>query len=190
MSSATTENEKPPVGLWKLDIIEEDRRSANTEFFANATREELMERIITLEKYIHPFVRCMGGLDDKPDRSMSATSDLFPVEFESTPDGHVEAYNSETGKLEQIKWHEKLVEELGKDKKYSQGYTPADSVTIKDGSLLPDTFQVLAVHESALCAYVSHGAISMGDIRLLLGAFYPESKYAKLMAAEKVKSDV
>lgn len=166
-------------GAWLYDLTAESSRERNKTFFKDATRKQLVDRIVELEAQMAPFVTCLGGLDDNPRFSVSATSDLFPMTFEDTPDGHVLIFNTETRKFDSYKWHETISEE------HERGYQSADSVSYNDGSKLPDSFDVISVHQSELCAYVSCGSITMGDIRRAIGVLYPTSKYGKPVEKNK-----
>lgn len=152
---------------WKFDDITKERRAKAEDSLAGATTDQLLDHIAKVEAALYTLTYSLNDLDIEPGprRSARATSKLFPSQFDHIPDGLFAVYNSDKHEFEATTIP---VEEL-----HAVQYAEAESISIEDGSKLSDDFEIIAVHQSAPCAYVGCGSIWMRDVRRAASILWP-----------------
>lgn len=153
---------------WNTEQIAAERRKRAEEVFANASREELVNRIVALETSLYKMTYSLSELDIDPSPRGSAwmASKLFPHRWLANGDAEFSVYDRDKKEFVAVDVKPETMHEIG--------YALDDSVEINDGTKLPDGFEILSVHQSVSCASIYGGAIFMGDVReaakLLWGA--------------------
>lgn len=148
---------------WNYDSIKEERAKKVVEKFGEASKEQLLERLIELETAIFPFKYTLTAItnadDDTGRYGVYATSKLFAFE----PDDQPYRFMKHSG-------------EIGKGSVYLDvedkdlhlhDYYEEESITIYQGDKLDDSVEILAVHSSGAGCYIGCGHITVGDVRRL-----------------------
>ncbi|MDX0127381.1 hypothetical protein GOC15_22665 [Sinorhizobium meliloti] len=147
---------------WKYADIAIERGAKAGERFKDASREELLQRIVDLETQLYPLYVALSPITEKSWRGTGVSSMLFPLRPEEHDDKFF-VYNSETKKSDIVDIAEKDL--------HSAGYYTEDGLTIKDGANLHDDFEIISFHQSAPACYVGNGSVFVGDIRRLIEVF-------------------
>lgn len=148
------------MSLWKTDEIAAERRKKAEATFIGATREQLIDRIVALETSLYKMTYSLSELDIEPEPRASAWmySKLFPHRYlDKAQNAEFCVFDRETKQF--VEAH------VTPENLHEASYELAESVEIRDGSKLPDDFEILSVHQSAMCASIYGGAICMGDVR-------------------------
>jgi hypothetical protein len=161
--------------MWNRDSIAADRRKQVEEQFAEASREELIDRIIALETEMYPFAYVLGSLNEASWRGTDASSKLFPS---LSDDGKFQAYQSKEDSPND-KGGTITLEAIAEDKLHEVDYYTEESLRIVNGEQLDDMFEIIGVHEQAPGAYVGCGSITMGDVRSLRRVLYGKTEEKK-----------
>lgn len=143
--------------------------------YGEASKEELLARIVELESQLYPFNHCLSSLLDKSWRGTNVRSKLFPL---LASDYSFQAYDTKTGKTETFK--------LSESDYCSVSYYLEESLVIEDGSQLPDDFNVMSFHQEAPGAAIYRGQISISDVRLLNAVY--NAPYRKEQANEEQRA--
>lgn len=145
------------MSSWNLVKIRADRRKIAETAFKDASREQIIDRLVEVEASLYTMTYSLSELDIAPGPRCNAwmTSNMFPCMDDADKVLTIEKDEPrveyrETPPTE--KWHE-------------TEFSSADSLSIKDGSKIHDDFKILAVHQNAVAAYIGCGNISMGDVR-------------------------
>ena len=96
------------------------------------------------------------------------TSKMFPANFDEIKDGEFAVYDKTASNF--------VSTVIPPEKLHEVEYEVAESIYVEDGSKLSDDFEVLAVHQNAIAAYVGCGGIWMKDIRRAASLLWPQSK--------------
>lgn len=153
---------------WNLDKIRAGRRTFAEKHLKEATRDQLLERLVEVETSLYTMTYSLSELDIMPGHRCNAwmSSNMFAC---TDDDGKVLTIEDAEPRVEYRetpapeKWHE-------------TEFSSADSLSIKDGSKIHDDFEILAVHQNAPCAYIGCGNISMGDVRRAVKLLWPASE--------------
>lgn len=148
--------------MWDYQRIEKERRDAVLKRYADASREEIIERLIACEAQLYPLYVALSPVLDKSWRGTTASSKLFPMRPQEDEDGFY-VYNPEAKRLDVVQIPEPDLSE--------SEYALEESLQIEDGANLADSFELLAFHQQAPGAYVGNGSVSVGDIRRLAAMF-------------------
>jgi hypothetical protein len=138
---------------------------------------QLINYIVELETALYPFAYVCGSLNEKSWRGTHATSKLFPSLDDN---GNFMIYQpaAEDGSSESTMLSVKTIPE---DRFHKEDYEEEESITINDGTLLHDDFEILAVHQQAPGAYVGCGNITMRDVRYAINVMWPKPKEETLV---------
>lgn len=144
---------------WKSEQIAEERRKRAESLLADATREQLLDRIVKLETSLFKLTYSLNELDieSSPRGSAFMVSKLFPHRWLADDNAEFSVFDSDKKKF--------VAAEVTAETMHEVSYELDDGVEIRDGSKLPDCFEILSVHQSAMCASIYGGAIFMGDVR-------------------------
>lgn len=154
------------MSSWNLEKIRAGRRKVANESLKDATREQLIERLVEVETSLYTLAYSLSELDIAPAHRCNAwmTSNLFPAFDESDKPLIIDRQAEPRVEYRDLppaeKWHET---EFGH----------AESLSIYDGSKLSDDFEILRVHQNAPGAYIGCGNISMGDVRRAAKLLWP-----------------
>lgn len=158
---------------WKIDEIFATRKERAAERYAQATHDDLVNRIAELEATMWPFVVTLSCLDEKAWRGTTMTSKLFPESLDDTEenDGKFWVYDPEGKKHVAVA--------LAASDLHSTNYVLRSSIDIADGAELSDDFEVIATHQQEPATYVFGGAIWMADIRRAVDVVFRGNGFAK-----------
>jgi hypothetical protein len=147
------------MSVWKSDEIAAERRKRAEAELASATREQLLDRIVALETSLYKMTYSLNELDIEPEPRASAwmSSKLFPHRWLADQNAEFSVFDKDTRKF--------VAATVTPENMHEIDYELDESVEIRDGSKLPDDFQILSVNQSAMCASIYGGAICMGDVR-------------------------
>ena len=145
----------------KISIAKEQREKLLAE---NLTPEQLLDRAVELATALYPFAYVCGSLDTHCPKGMHATSKLLPM---LTENDKFQVYEDEDFKE---------IEPIPEENLHTVNYEEEDSITLVDGTLLDDSFDVLSVHQQAPGAYVGCGSITMSDVRHASRLIFPNKK--------------
>lgn len=154
---------------WRIDDIKAERKAAAEKRFENSDHAALIDYIAEIEAALYTLAYPLSELDvvPGPRRSAWVSSKLFPDTFgESEFDGKYAVYSN--GKF--------VAKDIPDTELHTIGYATADSILIVDGSKLSDDFEVIAVHQNAIGAYICCGSIWMKDIRRAAKLLWPKSE--------------
>lgn len=156
------------MSSWNLDKIRAGRREFAEKHLANATREELLERLVEVETSLYTMTYSLSELDvlPGPRRNAWITSNLFPCWDDAGDKALIITKEEPRVEYREVppteQWHE-------------TEFDSAESLSIKDGSKIHDDFEILSVHQNAIAAYIGCGNISMGDVRRAAKLLWPPS---------------
>ncbi|RUV07947.1 hypothetical protein EOA79_02335 [Mesorhizobium sp. M1A.F.Ca.IN.020.03.2.1] len=145
---------------WKSEEIAAERRKRAETMLGAATREQLIDRIVALETSLYKMTYSLNELDVDAGPRCSAwmVSKMFPHRFlDREQNAEFCVYDKEKGHFVGVM--------VKTDTMHEVDYVLDDSVQIDDGSKLPDDFEILSVHQSAIAASIYGGSIFMGDVR-------------------------
>lgn len=154
---------------WRIDDIKAERKAAAEKRFESSDRAALIDHIADIEAALYTLASPLSGLDivPGPKRSAWATSKLFPDTFGKSEFGGKYAVCSD-GKF--------IAKDIPDTELHAIEYATIDSIQIADGSKLSDDFEVIAVHQNAIAAFICCGSISMKDIRRAAELLWPKNE--------------
>lgn len=145
---------------WNTAQIAAERRQKAEVSLADATREELLNRIVALETSLYKLTYSLSDLDVDPGPRSSAfmTSKFFPHRYlDKDEKEEFCTFDPATRQFVGAQVSTETMQQVD--------YALADSVDVRDGSKLSDDLEILNVHQSATAASIWCGAIYMGDVR-------------------------
>lgn len=182
-------------GRWKYDQILQTKRQLLRDLFQNSTREEILEKLVETHAAIEGIRYTLDALDSRGYGNgysrgcIHATSAFFP-DYLGTEDG-----DEDDGNVYVTKWKE---EENGKKNCYFEAQEPTwdgeqsfnhrDSLSVPCSTYVDDRVEILAAHEQAMAAYISGGAITFGDVRILQAVLHSRDLVLLESLAEEEKS--
>lgn len=151
---------------WKIETITAERREKAKAKFPNAG-DAALDHIANVEGALYCLAYPLHNLDIEPGPRRNAwmTSKMFPAQFDSIKDQEFAVYDKEAKDFVSTVI---LPENL-----HEVEYEVSESIGITDGSKLSDDFEVLAVHQNAIAAYIGCGGIWMKDIRRAAKLLWP-----------------
>jgi hypothetical protein len=150
--------------MWDHDKIRK-----NVERYIPKDPEAMREAFLDLLVAVYPFQGVLGATEGEPNGHTVFSSKLFPAEFNDDNDD-LSVYNRE--ERSGFVSHPRSTPNW-----FDLDYAEQDSIIIEneEGKKFPDTFSILYAVSSVSTASVSHGSITMRDIRHLLAWFQKHS---------------
>lgn len=145
---------------WKTEQIAAERRKRADVAFANATREDLLARIVALETSLYKLTYSLNDLDVEPGPRNSAfmQSKFFPHRYlDKAEKEEFCTFDAATSQF--------VGAQVSDETMHRVDYALDESVDVRDGSKLSDDLEILSVHQNATAASIYCGAIYMGDVR-------------------------
>lgn len=153
---------------WNYESIKNTKTKEVLEKYADATKEEILARLIEVETALYPYYVALSPITEKSWRGTTCSSKLFPLRDEDSSNGNLfYTFNPETRKSDLIS----LTESQYADAEY---YIE-DGLSIDDGTKLGDKFEIVAFHQQAPGAYVGNGSVSVGDVRHTIEVMRPKN---------------
>ena len=151
---------------WKIDNITAERRKKASVKFPDAG-SDVLDHIANVEAALYCLAYPLSDLDIEPGPRRDAwmTSKMFPSNFDGIKEGEFAVYDKDAKDF--------VSTDIPLEKLHEVEYEVAESIYVKDGSKLSDDFEVLAVHQNAIAAYVGCGGIWMKDIRRAAKLLWP-----------------
>jgi hypothetical protein len=145
---------------WKSEEIATERRKLAKVNLADASKGQLIDRIVALETSLYKIAYPLHELDIEPSPRASAwmTSKLFPYRYlDKAENEEFCVFDANTKQF--------VGAQVASETMHQIDYILGDSVQIDDGSKLSDDLEILSVYQSAVCASIYGGSIFMGDVR-------------------------
>ncbi len=140
------------------------------ETYKDATKEQLIEKLAEVQAAAHGVAYALDALDSRGVSNGYSRGCTYMTSYFFPEDLSGEGFESD-GKVFITKWNEggKTVyfeaAEPAWDGKQEINY--ADSLNLPCTTYANDDVVILAAHESAMACYISGGAITFGDVRIL-----------------------